>query len=337
MIRLALLFCWLDVASHAETLRIVNWNVALDRDGPGLLLAEIRKNDPEILAIVGELAQRDAGIVLLVGFDNDYAGQSLAAFQAALATAGMAYPHALALVGNEGMPSGLDLDGNGRLNGWGDNWGFGRYPGHDSMVLLSHYPLEVSRRWSEFLWAELPDARMPLRGGAPFPNAEIAAQLRLSSHGHWDVAVQTPDGAVHLLISYPTPPAFDGPERHNRLRNNDEIAFWQHYLNGVPLADDSGDSTPPTAAPFIIIGDLNADSTEGDGVKTAIRGLLAHPRVHNPAAHDQPTAFWAGLAPMRVDYILPSHDLRIVDGGVGGEVEGAMTAHRLVWLDVALD
>ncbi|UPH71959.1 endonuclease/exonuclease/phosphatase family protein [Abyssibius alkaniclasticus] len=337
MIRLALFLSWLGLACQAETLRVVNWNVALDRDGPGLLLAEIRKDGPEIAAILQDLVQRNADILLLVGFDNDYAGQSLAAFQARLAAAGLNYSSALALVGNAGMPSGLDLDGDGQLNGWGDNWGFGRYPGHDSTVLLSRYPLAVSRRWTKLRWADLPNARMPQRGNAPFPDAETAAQLRLSSGGHWQVTAQTPAGDVNLLISYPTPPTFDGPEQRNRLRNNDEIAFWQHYLNGAPLADDAGNSSPPGDAPFIILGDLNADPDAGDGIKTAMRALLADPRLINPAALDQPTAFWAGLPPMRVDYILPSARFRIVDGGVAGAVEGTRTAHRLVWLDVALD
>lgn len=334
--RLVLILCWFGVACQAESMRVVVWNVALDRDGPGLLLAEIQKDNDEIAAILARLVALEADVLLLVGFDNDHAGQSLAAFQGALARRGLDYPQALALVGNEGMPSGLDLDGDGRLNGWGDNWGFGRYPGHDSMVLLSRFAFGAPRVWAKLRWADLPGANLPMRGDAPFPNAEVSAALRLSSHGHWDVPMQTPDGMVSLLISYPTPPTFDGPERRNVRRNNDEIAFWLHYLNGTPMLDDAGNGAARHDAPFIVLGDLNADPMRGDGLRVGIRSLLADTRLHNPTILDHPTAYWAGMHPMRVDYILPSTHFRIENGGVGEAVAGATTAHRLVWLDLAL-
>ncbi len=55
--------------------------------------------------------------------------------------------------------------------------------------------------------------------------AELAV-LPLSSKNHWDVPVRVGKRTVHLLISHPTPPAFDGPEDRNGLRNHDEIRFW---------------------------------------------------------------------------------------------------------------
>ena len=61
--------------------------------------------------------------------------------------------------------------------------------------------------------------------------------LPLSSKNHWDVPVRIGKRTLHLLISHPTPPAFDGPEDRNGKRNHDEIRFWRDYLtagaNGI--------------------------------------------------------------------------------------------------------
>ena len=47
---------------------------------------------------------------------------------------------------------------------------------------------------------------------------------------------------MHVLVSHPTPPTFDGPEDRNGLRNADEIAFWKQYVAvATPaLVDDAG-------------------------------------------------------------------------------------------------
>jgi len=323
--------------AYAETLRIAAWNVGLSRDGPGLLLNDFTKETDEIVAIVTALALLDADVVLLIGFDNDYAGQSALALQVALANAGANYATVLPLTGNEGVPSGLDLDGDGRLNGWGDNWGFGKFQGHDSMILLSRLPATQTRRWADLRWADLPNATMPRTEDGPFPTPEIAAQLRLSSHAHWDVPLQTQSGLLHLFISNPTPPVFDGPEDANGLRNNDEIGFWLEYLSGTTLRDDTGNDAPFSGEPFIVIGDLNADPNLGDGLRFELRALLADDRLSDPAQLQTATAYWNGLPPMRVDYILPAATLQIMDGGTAAAVENTTTAHRIIWLDIALN
>ena len=97
--------------------------------------------------------------------------------------------------------------------------------------------------------------------------------LRLSSKAHWDVPVILPGGArLHLLASHPTPPVFDGPERRNLRRNGDEIRFWTLYLDGLALRDDQGREAPAPDAPLVVLGDLNADPLDGDGLHEAVAG-----------------------------------------------------------------
>jgi hypothetical protein len=49
-----------------------------------------------------------------------------------------------------------------------------------------------------------------------------------------------------MLLHHPTPPAFDGPERRNVMRNHDEIRLWADYVGcsgaegAAYLYDDAG-------------------------------------------------------------------------------------------------
>ena len=73
------------------------------------------------------------------------------------------------------------------------------------------------------------------------------------------------------------------------------------------------------------MGDLNADPDEGSTINNPIANLLfANPRVNgtftptavrpNPDLDPDDTAGWG----LRVDYVLPSTDLYVLDGGVWG-------------------
>ena len=68
---------------------------------------------------------------------------------------------------------------------------------------------------------------------------------------------------VHLFLSHPTPPVFDGDEDRNGRRNFDEIKFWVNYISGDSLLyDDKGvKGGRNNKASFIIAGDLNASSS----------------------------------------------------------------------------
>lgn len=232
------------------------------------------------------------------------------------------------------------------------------------MALLSRYPtlndqIEV---FSDFLWSDLPAADLPFPSDGP--EAQV---LRLSASGHWDVPIRLPNGAVlNLLALHATPPVFDGPEDRNGRRNADQIRFWADYLNG--WHPSKGVSEPPSNA--VVLGTLNADPEDGDARREHLHRLLNHPALQDPenaslgakeasrrqrgvnASHDTPAALdtvdWADRgqgAPgnLRVDYVLPTANLSVLNAGVhwplsGLEAAAAQTAsrHRVVWVDLAL-
>ncbi len=288
------------------------------------------------------------------------------------------YPHQYYEPVNTGVDSGLDLDRDGQLGGPNDAYGFGRYPGQYGMLLLSRFPIdrESSHAFRKLRWIETPGAnrpRDPESGGEYYSDGVLNA-FRLPSKSFWDVCVRVPGPAgqpLHLLCSHPTPPVFDGPEDRNGLRNFDEIGLVAKYLSGLPnlcVDDDGKQVTPPTDEPSVVLGDLNADPVDGSGVTGAIQQLLNHPRIDssftpssrggaqasaatpeiNGAHRGDPAADTAnfggeGYANLRCDYVLPTREIRVIDGGVfwpvagepGAEAIGA-TDHRLVWLDLEL-
>jgi hypothetical protein len=201
----------------------------------------------------------------------------------------------------------------------------------------------------------MPGALQPLDplSGEPWYGKRAWAELRLSSKSHWDVPVRCPGGGeLHLLCCHPTPPIFDGSEDRNGCRNHDEIRFWAEYLNGARwITDDQGRAGGLAEdAAFVILGDLNADPDEGDARNNPIgTHLLSHPRIQgdfvptstrplpsgNRDLDADDTATWG----LRVDYVLPSRGLRVMDGGVfRSNPKGAKppSDHFLVWLDLML-
>ncbi len=285
------------------------------------------------------------------------------------------YPYRYLAPVNTGVPSGLDLDRNGSAGGNGrsrgnDAWGYGLHPGQYGMLVLSRYPIDRAgvRTFQHLKWSSLPDARQPRdpTTDAPWYPPRVWSQVRLSSKSHWDVPVVTPLGIVHLLAAHPTPPVFDGAENRNGLRNFDEIRLWAEYISpgAKPwLCDDDGHCGGlPTEARFVIAGDYNADPDDGDGMPGAIAQLLEHPRVNAgfiprsagaveraaerglPRDGDVGTHtgdFGPKGGTLRLDYVLPSANLRVRHGGVfwPGEsdpdaaIAGA-SDHHLVWLDL---
>jgi endonuclease/exonuclease/phosphatase family metal-dependent hydrolase len=278
---------------------------------------------------------------------------------------------------NTGIHSGLDLNNDGKNrndfpmppagepNGepgrqtpegreyGNDSWGFGTFPGQYAMALFVNPRFQILqdqvRTFRKFPWSKMPGALLPIypETQEPWYSAEEAAQFPLSSKSHWDVPVKLPNGTVlHLLCSHPTPPAFDGEEQRNKKRNHDEIRFWADYLNNADyIVDDNGHSGGyHSQKPFVVLGDLNADPTRGESLDNPIQKfLLTHhriqgkfvPRAASIAGLDADnTSAWG----MRVDYVLPSKELKIVDGGVWRYQQDTekypLSDHFPVWLDV---
>ena len=365
-ILLAFLLC--AAPAGADTLRVATFNVDLARDGPGLLLHELT-TEPEAraLAAVRIVQAVRPDVLVIQKFDHDLRGRALAAFADLLRTGpeGIDYPHRFHAGVNAGVPSGLDLDGDGLPMGWDDALGWGKHPGHGGMAVLSRLPLDGAgaRSFRGLLWRDLPEA------GAPLLDEAARAVLPLSSRSHWDVPVILPGGGrLHLLTAHPTPPLF-GPEGVNRPRNRDEVLFWVHYLDGFAFRDDQGREAGAPEGPLVLLGDMNLDPVDGEGEGEAMRRLLTHPRLRDPepasegaaeAARTQggangrhegrpalDTADWRdapGPGNLRVDYVLPSREVEVGAAGVFWPAPGEPLAellaegpaHRLVWADIRL-
>ena len=303
-------------ASWADALKLAYWNTELEAKGPGILAQSIlRKNSSAVDRVLGTIEALDADVLVLGGFDYDAGGLALTALNQALAKP---YPHLRPLRPNTGVPTGVDVDENGRLGEAADAQGYGLFPGQGGLAILSRLPFsdDLGADYSSFLWKDLPGADLSALTG------DAKAVLRLSTTSHSDTVVTLRQGQdLHLLTWHGTTPAFDGPEDRNGKRNTDETRFWTLLLDGaLPF--------PAPTAPFVLMGQANADPEKGDGDPTAIRALLADSRVQSGFAGDT-VDYGGNIGPLRVSYILPSAGLSLVDSGVGELSEGAR--HRPVW------
>lgn len=326
------------LTAQADPLRLAVLHTDLGRDGPGLLLRDIRRQEGDILAARDAILGARPDILLLLRFDYDLNHTTLAAFADLLADAGHPMPHRFALRPNTGMATGLDMDGNGRTGTPNDAQGFGRYAGAGGMAILSRLSIDAdaAQDHSGFLWRDLPGAMIPLQDGAPFPSAAVFDVQRLASAGYWQVPVRLPDGRhLTLLTWHAGPPAFGGRFSRNQRRNHDENTFWRLLIDG-------GLPFPPPAAPFVLMGNSNLDPARGDGLHEAMQALLTHPALQDPqpigrrpdtTADDTATAFWTnGPGAMRVSYILPDATARVTGSGLIWPAGPAR--HALVWTDV---
>jgi len=346
------LLCVFAVAGRAETFRVASFHADLARKGPGLLLRDILKGDEQVEAVAEVIARVRPDLLLLLDVDFDLEERALAALTARVAAAGHRFEHVFTRRPNSGRATDLDLDGDGRRGGAGDAQGFGRFAGEGGMAVLSRWPIGEVTDLSGLIWGELPWAMYPEVDKRPFPSPEAKAVQRLSSVGHWVVPVETPGGQVTLAAFHATPPVFDGPEDRNGKRNHDEIMLWRHWMDGA--------LGPAPDGRFIILGDANLDPVDGEGLKQAIVGLLGDVRLQDPKptsagaiAEANPehkgnpaldTVNWPGPDPgnLRVDYVLPSADLRVRAAGVfwpapgedGHALAREASRHRLVWVDL---
>ncbi len=285
---------------------------------------------------------------------------------------------------NTGVSSGLDLNLNGRNTDSDDGWGYGAFPGQYGMAVYSKYPISDSavRTFQMFKWSDMPNAKRPklvdkVTGAETFFHSDaVWKQLRLSSKSHWDVPIKIGESTLHVIASHPTPPVFDGPEDRNGCRNHDEIRLIQDYVEGTAeagyIVDDKGKAGPlGLSAKFVIMGDLNSDPNDGSGIAQGILALLSSKRVAanfvpeskggveasklqgkanekhkgNPA-NDTGDFNDNSAGNLRIDFVLPSSNCKIVGGGVFWPTADHLKVidpklvdasdHHLVWLDIQL-
>ncbi|GAB3506242.1 endonuclease/exonuclease/phosphatase family protein [Amycolatopsis cihanbeyliensis] len=340
-----------------EPVRFATFNASLSRAAAGQLVADLSTTGDARAREVAEVIQRSRPDVLLIN-EFDYVPGNRAAdlFRDNYLERGqngaepIHYPYAFGAPSNTGLPTGFDLNRDGRTGTADDAQGFGFFPGQYGMLVLSKYPIDTGavRTFQEFRWKDMPGAILPDDPATPAPadwySPEILDVLRLPSKSHWDLPIRLGRASVHFLVSHPTPPTFDGTEDRNGTRNHDEIRFWADYVTpgrGGYIYDDAGGRGGlHPGARFVIAGDNNSDPHDGDSVPGAIDQLLNARRVIDTrpgslggylAAREQgganqnhktpsflDTADFNDDAPgnLRVDYVLPSRGLLPVGDGV---------------------
>lgn len=350
--------------ANAQTLRFATYNASLNRATDGALRRDLAQPGNAQADTIAEVIQRVRPDVLLINeFDYDNAAEAATLFQRNYLgrrhgdAAPIHYRYVYSGPVNTGLPSGFDLDRDGKVGGGNDALGFGAFPGQYGMLVLSRFPIDrkAVRTFQHFLWRDMPGAAWPDDAATPEPgdwySPAIKAVLPLSSKSHWDLPLQIGHRIVHLLVSHPTPPVFDGPEDRNGRRNHDEIRFWADYLtpdHAAYIYDDQGrrgglDASvrEKAATRFVIMGDQNADPVDGASYDGAILQLLKNPRLqaspaprsagalqaaerqrganerqHGDAAEDTADFEDVDSGNLRADYVLPSSTLRLCASGV---------------------
>jgi hypothetical protein len=342
-----------DKRDSNRVVRFATFNASLNRNSAGQLIQDLSTPNNDQAKTVAEIVQRNRPDVLLINeFDFDAGHEALRLFQDNYLSVeqngarSINYEYAYTAPSNTGIPSGFDLNNDGSIGGPDDAFGFGFFPGQFGMALYSRYPIDVDeiRTFQNFLWADMPGARLPDDASTPAPDDWFSPEelevVRLSSKSHWDVPIEIGRRTVHVLAAHPTPPVFDGPEDRNGLRNFDEIGFWSDYVSprrGQYIYDDDGKTGGlASGEPYVIMGDYNSDPNDGDSVVGAIQQILDLPQLRTkitPSSEGGPeqaelqgginethisdpafdTADFADTAPgnLRVDYVLPSRPLKL--------------------------
>lgn len=369
-----------------DTVRFATFNASMNRGEAGELLAALEAGDDPQIQAVAEIIQIVRPDVLLINeFDYDETGVAYELFQDNYLSQSfngsepIEYPYYFAAPSNTGIPSGFDLNRDDEVGGPDDAFGFGFFPGQYGMAVYSMYEIdeENARTFQTFLWADMPDALLPVdpETGESWYDDDTLGAFRLSSKSHWDLPIIIGDDVVHFLVAHPTPPVFDGPEDRNGTRNHDEIRFWADYVAGADyIYDDAGvEGGLADGSFFVIAGDYNSDPFDGDSVPGSAQLLLENDLINGefiPASeggveatevqgdfnltHEGDPAYDtgdfnpAGPGNLRVDYVLPSVNLEVVDGAVfwptsddeffrlTGEFPFPSSDHKAVWIEVTL-
>jgi len=368
----------LRIATFNVSMEALNYVERSSNNTPNVsgdeLTQALQQNTQQIRNIAEIIQRVNPDIILLNEFDRvnnnhdnirHFINQYLAHSQNDQAS--INYPYLYQGAVNTGVKVKGDLNHDGKSNQQpSDTHGFGYFEGHFGMVLLSKYPINEKeiRTFQNFKWLDMPNALKPIDPSTnqPWFSDEIWQELRLSSKSHWDIPINVDGKTIHILASHPTPPVFDGPENRNGKRNHDEIRFWFDYINGEQahyIYDDKGNKGGlPSHTAFVILGDQNASSVEGDAMNSSIEALLTSDKLQDPMPTSiggelhrdknvnakYHTAYWG----MRADYVLPSTiGFSLKDSGVFWPQKNddtyrlikdrqASSDHRLVWVDVEL-
>lgn len=364
-----------EIPAKAGDIRVATFNAYLNRSSEGQILADAQSGEDEQIKKVAEIIQRVRPEVLVLQEFDYVAGRAavdaLKANYLQVSQNGaepIEYRYVFLAESNTGIMTEFDLDNNGVAgSGGGDAYGYGDFPGQYGMVVLSQHEIVTDdvRTFQKFLWKDMPNAKLPEdpTTGQPWYSEEELAVFRLSSKSHWDVPVKVDNKVIHVLVSHPTPPVFDGAEDRNGLRNHDENRFWYDYVDPAQssyIYDDNGKTGGLGAnRRFVITGDLNASTDEGDATDDPIGMLFSSAfingdveptslgGVENASTNDfaaTHTADWR----MRADYVLPSvfgttvEETKVFwpsETDVNYHLVGPglqSSDHRMVWADMTM-
>ncbi len=363
-----------------DTIRLASYNIAMYGDNSDevqtRLSASSLDNQYQNIASVIKIVKPDILVLMemdyhphnkiLQLFHDNYLAKAIDEYDL------IDYPHLYQIQSNTGLQSSVDIDEDGEISLPNDAYGYGKYEGQYASAILSKYPIDLKskRSFQQLLWRDMPDALLPVNSdGTSYYRPEVLDVFRLSSKNHMDVPIKvSADQTIHALISHPTPPVFDGPEDKNGKRNHDEIKLWADYLSGADyLTDDNGvQGGLSRDKSFVVFGDLNADPVDGDSYLGAMNQLLEHPRINQEVAlgskipssnggksnnqrsgHVGDPAYDTSFFGLRIDYVLPSADIDVVDSGVFWPdqeekyvdhiANKAASDHLLVWVDLLVE
>ena len=167
-----------DAPTPAEraVIRVATFNASLNRTQAGLLLQDLQTGTNLQARAIAETIQRlRPDVLALQEFDYDAEGAAIAAFQRNYLGQQQGdeqpidYPFVYVPPVNTGVSSGVDLDGQGGVDGPNDAFGFGRFPGQYGFVILSKFPIEhgLIRTFQLVRWAELRGAQLPTKNDRP--------------------------------------------------------------------------------------------------------------------------------------------------------------------------
>lgn len=304
----------------------------------------VRNESADILGVLDALQAIAPDAVLLLDIDYDFNQVSADLIRQRLQERGLDFPHIVANRPNSGLRTPYDLNGDGRINDPQDAQGFGDFAGQGGMLLMSRWPLGEVLDQTPTLWRDYDSADPPRRAdGSVFPSKQAFDVQRLAYVAQWQVPVlRNGETALTLTVLHAAPPVFDGPEDQNGRRNADQLGFTMATLPSGPGA---------------VMGTLNLDPHDSDGIPTAIRRVLSDRRLQDPEPRAEAgreralrdmgvnqthlgdarldTADWNDDGPgnLRVDYLLPTAQLSVVNTGLYWPETGR---RALVWADIEI-
>lgn len=206
---------------------------------------------------------------------------------------------------NSGLPSGLPQPF--------DLKGFGLFEEQYGIALFSRFSIvrEDVTSFEGFPWSDLPVSLSCLGDRT----VEIHKSFPLFSTNLLNLPLRLGGRIAHVILlhaSVPTKSPF------NKERNGDQLTFLNEYISGRALPSVK---PFPVGKPFILMGDFNADPEKGEGIREAIRRLLAN-QILNGRVPSRPTFLEGGGVEepslnaegfsLKLDYVLPSRDFFII-------------------------